>query len=202
MPTTIDLDNVAALSPAGYYIALRIGFAFPVMEINAFPAAWVEHYTRNRFMLFDPVVRWAYANTGTVRWSELDGDDPRNILGQAKTHGLRYGVTVSVFDGNAEGHRSYGSFLRSDREFSDLEVKVLATYMARRHLEMAPPTNLTEAELEALRMVRDGRRLKEIAFDLGVTEGAVKQRLKNAKVKLDAKTSTQAAALAAKHGLI
>tara|TARA_B110000977_G_C10850713_1_gene405683 strand:- start:4 stop:207 length:204 start_codon:yes stop_codon:yes gene_type:complete len=67
---------------------------------------------------------------------------------------------------------------------------------------MAPPTNLTMAELEALGMIKDGKRLKEIAFDLGVTEGAVKQRLKNAKTKLGAKTGTQAAALASQYGLI
>ena len=202
MPTMINLDNVAQLSPAGYYIALRIGFAFPVIEVNELPPVWVEHYTRNRFMLFDPVIRWAYANVGVARWSELDMDDPRNILGQAQTHGMRYGAIISVFDGNPEGQRSYGSFARSDREFSDLEMRALNAYVTRRHLEMAPPTNLTRAELEALRMVRHGRRLKEIAFELGVTEGAVKQRLKNAKTKLNAKTSTQAAATAAQHGLI
>lgn len=79
---------------------------------------------------------------------------------------------------------------------------MLNAYIVRRHSEMAPPTNLTKAELEALGMVRDGKRLKEIAHVLGVSEGAVKQRLKNAKLKLDAKTGSQAAALAAQHGLI
>ena len=54
----------------------------------------------------------------------------------------------------------------------------------------------------ALGMVRDGLLLKEIANALGVSEGAIKQRLKNAKKKLGAKTSTQAAATAAQHGLI
>ena len=202
MSTLIGLDTVSSLSPAGYYIALRVGFAFPVEEINALPEGWVEYYTHNRFMLFDPVIRWAYANTGTARWSELDEDDPRNIFGQARPHGLRYGAVVSVFDGNSDGQRSYGSFARPDREFEEIEIKALAAFMRRRHVEMAPPQNLTPAELEALRMVKDGRRIKEISFELGVTEGAVKQRLKNAKVKLDAKTSTQAAALAAQHGLI
>lgn len=52
---------------------------------------------------------------------------------------------------------------------------------------MAPPTNLTKAELEALRMVKDGLLVKEIANILGVSEGAVKQRLRNAKSKLGAK---------------
>ena len=51
-------------------------------------------------------------------------------------------------------------------------------------------------------MVKDGKRLKEIAFELSVSEGAVKQRLKNAKLKLGAKTGTQAAALANQYGLI
>ena len=202
MPTTIELDDVAAIAPAGFYIALRIGFAFPVQEINELPLEWVEHYTRSRYMLLDPALRWAYGHTGAVRWRDLDKDDPKGILRQAAGFGLVHGLTISVFDGNAEGHRSYGSFARKDRDFSDLEIRVLTAFLARRHREMAPPTNLTQAELEALRMVRNGLRLKEIAFELGVTEGAVKQRLKNAKVKLEAKTSTQAAATAAQHGLI
>lgn len=198
----IETQQIEELAPAGYYLALRIGFAFPVEEVNALPTEWIEHYTKNGLMLFDPVMRWAYGTTGSKRWSEMDLDDPRKVLGQAQTFGLRYGVAVSVFDGNAAGQRSIGSFSRSDREFFDLEIQLLLAFVKRRHAELAPPTNVTMAELEALGMVRDGKRLKEIAFDLGVTEGAVKQRLRNAKVKLGAKTSTQAAAMANQYGLI
>lgn len=198
----IETQQIEELAPAGYYLALRIGFAFPVEEVNALPTEWIEHYTKNGLMLIDPVMRWAYGTTGSKRWSEMDLDDSRKVLGQAQTFGLRYGVAVSVFDGNAAGQRSIGSFSRSDREFFDLEIELLLAFVKRRHAELAPPTNVTMAELEALGMVRDGKRLKEIAFDLGVTEGAVKQRLKNAKVKLGAKTSTQAAAMANQYGLI
>lgn len=198
----IGQAEIQDLAPAGHYIALRIGFAFPVEEVNALPQGWVDHYTKNRFMLFDPVIRWAYTSVGALRWSEIPVDDPRKVISQAQTFGLRYGTAISVFDGNAEGQRSFGSFCRPDREYSDLEINLLHAYVKRRHTEMAPPKNLTMAELEALGMVRDGKRLKEIAFDLGVTEGAVKQRLKNAKIKLGAKTGTQAAALASQYGLI
>jgi len=194
--------EIQSLAPAGHYIALRIGFAFPVEEINSLPLDWVDHYTKNRYMLFDPIIRWAYSSVGALRWSDIPIDDPRRIISQAQTFGLRYGVAISVFDGNAAGQRSFGSFARSDRDYSDLEINLLHAYVKRRHAEMAPPTNLTMAELEALGMVKDGKRLKEIAFDLGVTEGAVKQRLKNAKTKLGAKTGTQAAALASQYGLI
>ncbi|MEL7179377.1 MAG: autoinducer binding domain-containing protein [Pseudomonadota bacterium] len=202
MSTLLGPDEIGQLAPSGYYVALRIGFAFPMEEVNAFPSDWVSHYTKQRFMLFDPVVKWAYSNVGTVRWSEIAGDDPMRIIAQAQTFGMRYGATVSVFDSNADAQRSFASFTRSDREYTDLEIKLLQAYLTRRHNETAPPTNLTKAELEALGMVKDGKRLKEIAFELSVSEGAVKQRLKNAKLKLGAKTGTQAAALASQYGLV
>lgn len=202
MTQQLAADQLQSIAPSGHYIALRIGFAFPVEEVNALPADWVEHYTQNRFMLFDPVIRWVYSHVGISKWSDLAMDDPRKVLSQAQTFGLRFGVAISVFDNNEEGQRSFGSFARSDREFTELESKLLQAYVTRRHFEMAPPKNLTMAELEALGMVRDGKRLKEIAHEIGVTEGAVKQRLKNAKLKLGAKTGTQAAALAGQYGLI
>ena len=198
----LELDEIAEIATSGFYIALRVGFASPVEELNHLPAEWVTHYTRQRFMLFDPVVRWVHANTGLIKWSDLGEDDPKGILKQAQTFGMRYGVAVSVFDGNAQGQRSFGYFARNDREFTGLESKLLQSYLNRRHLEMAPPTNLTTAEIEALRMVKDGMRLKEVAHELGVTEGAIKQRIKNAKAKLNANTSSQAATIAAQHGIV
>lgn len=200
--TQLDLEDVSLIAKAGYFLALRIGFAYPMEEVNALPPDWVETYTRKGYMLFDPVVRWAYSNTGTQTWAALYADDARGVLEEATHHGLNHGIIVSVFDGNADGQRSFGSFARSDRPFNSLEINALESYVQRRHREMAPPANLTNAELQALRGVKDGQRLKEIAFDLSVTEGAVKQRLKNAKDKLGAKTSTQAASMASQFGLI
>lgn len=195
-------NDVKALSGSGYYIALRVGFAFPLEEVNALPAAWVEHYTKLRFMLHDPVIRWIYSNTGSIRWSDIDLPDPMRVMDQAQTFGLRYGAAVSCYDGNSEGQRSFGHFARSDREFTAEEIDSLYAYILKLHLEKAPPTNLTAAELEALRMVKDGLRLKQIAHELGVSEGAVKQRLKNAKSKLGAQTSAQAAAMVGDFGLL
>jgi len=194
-------DDVKTLAKSGFYLALRVGFAFPLEEINELPAPWVDHYTNHRFMLHDPVIRWIYANTGAIAWSGIDLPDPMRVLGQAQTFGLRYGVAVACFDGNREGQRSFGTFARSDREFDRDEIEALHTYVVRLHHEKAPPTNLTRAELEALKMVKEGQRLKQIAHTLGVTEGAVKQRLKNAKTKLNASTSAQAAAMAGEFGL-
>lgn len=202
MQTLKSSDDVADLANAGHYIALRVGFAFPLEEVNLLPPRWIDHYTKHRFMLHDPVIRWIYGNTGAIRWSEITLDDSMRVLDQAQTFGLRYGVAVACFDGNREGQRSFGTFARSDREFEAAEITILNEYVLRLHNAKAPPTNLTKAELEALGMLKSGLRLKQIAHELGVTEGAVKQRLKNAKTKLNAQTSAQAAAMAAEFGLL
>jgi LuxR family transcriptional regulator len=198
-PLSID---VAAIATAGYYIALRIGFAFPKEEVNALPPAWVEHYTRERYMMSDPVLRWIYEGEGACRWSAVPFVDERGILSAACLHGLSHGVAVSIRDTGPGSQRSFGSFARPDREFDDHEVEALRAYVQARHEALAPPRNITQAEIEALRLIKDGQRLKQIAFRLGITEGAVKQRLKNARVKLDAKTGAEAISRAAAFGLI
>lgn len=190
------------LAPAGHYVALRVGFAFPTAEYNALPPAWVAEYTRAGLMLFDPVVRWVYGNVGSVRWSEIGGNDPRGVFAMAAAHGLNYGVAIACDDASSHGQRSFGSFARSDREFTDEEIARLAAMLQRLHDAMSPPRNLTDAELEALGMVKAGLRLKQIAGQLGISEGAVKQRLRNAKQKLGANTASQAVSLAAGYGLI
>lgn len=194
--------NFGNIATTGYYLALRVGFAFPVEEVNALPPDWVEHYTRERFMLQDPVIRWIYSNIGAVRWDDIDLDDPRGVLTEAQSFGLTYGVAVCCIDGSQDGRRSFGTFVRSDQPFTDEELVELETLVRERHYAKLPPSNMTDAELEALRMVKAGMRLKEIAHELGVSEGAIKQRLKNAKDKLGARNGTHAATLASDHGLI
>jgi LuxR family transcriptional regulator len=194
--------DFAVVAPAGHYLALRVGFAFPMEERNELPEAWVTQYTRGGLMLVDPVMKWVYQHRGAVRWSEINMPDPAEVLRLAASHGLRFGAAVCCSDHDLRGQRSFGTFARSDREFSDSELDSLLGEVERLHIAKAPPTNLTEAELEALRMVRDGLLMKEIAGLLGVSEGAVQQRLKNAKLKLNAATSSQAVSMATGFGLI
>ena len=202
MGIDINTDDFASRSPAGHFLALRIGFAFPIFEQNALPQDWIELYSARGFVLADPVMNWLYQNTGTSRWSEIEISDPHDVLGQAKRFGMNYGVAICCSDKGASGQRSFGSFARQDREFLDVEIIELAEKLRESHDALLPPSNLTRAELEALGMVKNGLLMKEIADLLSVSEGAVKQRLKNAKFKLKAKTSTHAATMATSFGLI
>jgi len=190
------------MAPAGYFLAIRMGFVFPVFEQKTLPEKWVERYRAGGYVLSDPVMHWLYENVGAIRWSAIRNPDPRGVLELAAQHGLTFGVAVCCIDPGEGSQRSFASFTRSDREFTDDEIVTLRDLVEDLHIELVPPTNLTKAELEALGMVKNGLLMKEIASLLGVTEGAVKLRLKNAKLKLGAKTSTHAASLATRFGLI
>jgi len=80
---------------------------------------------------------------------------------------------------------------------------------AQRHLmrqiteppESTPFDDLTEREMDVLRLVATGRSNKEIAAALGLTEGTVKGYVSAIFMKLDVADRTQAALLAVKHGL-
>ncbi|MBI1219448.1 MAG: LuxR family transcriptional regulator [Rhodobacteraceae bacterium] len=197
-----DIIAFSELATAGFYVAVRVGFAFPLAEYNRLPVPWVEYYTHNGLMLDDPVVRWVYNHTGATRWSAITGADPRGVLALARSYGLKFGAAIACTDGGQDGQRSYGTFARADREFTDAEVGRLHTGVQSLHDSMVAPSNLTRAELEVLRMVRDGLKLREAATLLGITEGAVKQRLKNARLKLGARNGSHAVSLASGAGLI
>jgi LuxR family transcriptional regulator len=193
---------LSAIAPAGHYIALRIGFAFPMSERNALPDPWVEHYTHHGLMVHDPVIRWVYQNVGVIRWSEIQEPDEQGVLNRARRFGLRFGAAVTCADDGPDCFRSFATFARSDREFTDAELEVLHHRVEVLHRASATTPNVTSAEIEALRLVRDGFLTKEIAGRLGVSEGAVKQRLRNLRGKLGAKNSSQAVSIAQRKRLI
>lgn len=201
MGNLIPTEHFSKVAPAGHYVALRVGFAFPAAEENCLPQPWIAAYTVQGLMPHDPLMHWVHGHSGAIRWSEVDLPDPLNVLGQAAEAGLRHGVAISCSDPQT-GQRSFGLFARARREFTATEMTALESRLKRLHLQCVPPANLTPAEIEALRHVKSGKPLRVIAKELGVTEGAIKQRLKNGKDKLKARNSTQAVVRATQFGLI
>jgi LuxR family transcriptional regulator, quorum-sensing system regulator SdiA len=198
----MDPSELRDLAPAGFYVAIRIGFAFPMVELNHLPASWVREYTASGLMVHDPAMSWAYKNTGAARWSALMPSDSLGVLDLAKDHGLEFGAVVSCTDRNDPSQRSFGLFCRADREYEAHELALLSDRVSECHRIHARPSNLTSAELETLGLVKNGLLMKEIACILNVSESAIKQRLKNARMKLNAKTGSQAAAMATMFGMI
>ncbi len=195
-------DEFEHLAPAGYYIAIRVGFAFPVVERNCLPATWVREYTVSGLIVHDPAMSWAYQNCGVKRFGDLARDDTQGVLELLKNHGLNFGAVASCIDEDDAGQRSFGFFFRSDRDYLMADLERLSGLVLASHRAHARPKNLTAAELETLGLVKNGLLTKEIACSLGLSESAIKQRLKNARLKLNAKTGSQAAARATMLGMI
>ena len=190
-------DKISLIAPAGYYVALRVGFSYPDEELNRLPDAWVEFYTTHGLVVHDPAMKWVYGQVGSARFSELELPDPQQVRAHAAVFGLGHGAAVSVLGTADKGRRSYGLFFRDDRNFEESEMLGLQTIVQRLHDGPEDERSLTAAEIEALKLQSEGLRLKQIADRLGISESAVKARLNNVKRKLGAKTQSQAASIAA-----
>jgi LuxR family transcriptional regulator, quorum-sensing system regulator SdiA len=195
-------DQITEIAPAGYYVALRVGFSFPEEELNLLPDNWVEYYTTHGLVVHDPAMKWVYGNTGARRFSDLSEPDPHRIRAHAAIFGLSHGAVVSVMGTNDRGRRSYGLFFRDDRDFAESDLETLWRIVSGLHVGDEEERSLTSAEIEALRLQAAGMRLKQVAAELGISESAVKARLNNAKRKLGAKTLSQAASIASSRRIL
>ncbi len=190
-------NQIDQISPAGFYVAIRVGFSFPEEELNELPENWVEFYTTHGLVVHDPAMKWVYANIGAVRFSDIALPDPHQVRERAVVFGLNHGAAISVMTPADRGRRSYGLFFREDRAFEVKDMVELQSIMAKLHSGVEVEQVLTAAEVQALKLQSEGLRLKQIAAEIGISESAVKARLNNAKRKLGAKTQSQAASIAA-----
>ncbi|MCE6953053.1 LuxR family transcriptional regulator [Cereibacter sphaeroides] len=188
------------IAQAGFYVALRLGFYSPEDELNTFPEPFVELYTARGLALQDPLMRWTFTNQGSLRWSSIDLADPLGVMARYRQYGMRFGATICLAGRGTVPKKSFGIFARSDREFTDSEIQDLREMLTALHVN--EPQSLTESQVEVLRMLSTGMRYKQMAYALGISESAVKARLKGAAQRMNAKTAAQAASVAASRGIL
>ena len=193
------MARLKRLAPRGYALGLHIRFASAQIMVQTYDPEWIERYTSRGYMMCDPIVSWGFSTTGTVRWSEMDHPDPHDVFGQAAEFGLKFGVGVSY---GPTSSRTIGGFARFDREFTDSEIEKIEETVILLHEQSTPPDSLTPAQVQALRMVAGGARYAEAAARLGISESALKARLKSARDRLFARTTAEAIQRAQEHRLI
>lgn len=194
-----NLDALSDLAPAGFSAGLHIRFASPLMYVRTYDEAWTKVYDENAYALRDPLVFWGLGVKGHTRWSAIKLPDPFNILGQARSHGLVYGAVISC---GPITSRSIIGMAHNEREFTDAEVAEAAKIVKNLHIAAEPPTALTPAQVEALRLLADGDRHAAAAAKLGISESAFKARLQSARVRLGARTTAQALKKAREYQLL
>ena len=195
----LGLAKLAGFATAGYAIGLHIRFASAHIMVQTYDARWIEQYTERGYMLCDPIVSWGFGNVGAARWSSLTHPDPHNILQQARQYGLNYGVAVAC---GPTTSRSIGGLARGDREFTDPEIAQITEIFNILHRESLPPSSLTMAQVMALRLLAKGCRHAEAAALLGISESALKARLRSARDRLLSRTTTEAIQRAREYNLL
>jgi two-component system, NarL family, response regulator len=124
-------------------------------------------------------------------------------------------VALTTYDGDADIHRALsagacaylvkdvlvGELVRAIRSAA-AGKRLIPTAVASRLAEFTPRVDLTEREVEVLRLVAKGLRNKEISGVIGRTEGTVKVHLKNILQKLGVDDRTEAVTLALQRGII
>jgi LuxR family transcriptional regulator len=193
------LERLDQLAPMGYTVGLHIRFATPLIYKSSYPTAWVDHYNSNSYYLRDPLVFWGVGVAGTIRWSDIPLPDPFGVMKKAASHGLNYGAVSSY---GPITSRSIVGIGRSDREFDDSELGQLRELTIQLHIEAKPPSELTKAQVEALQCVANGDRHTAAAEKLGISESAFKARLQSARVRLEARTTSEAIRKAREYRLL
>ena len=194
-----NLDALGRIAPCGFSAGLHIRFASPLIYVRTYDEAWTKFYDENAYALRDPLVFWGLGLKGSTRWSAIKLPDPFNILGQAKCYGLAYGAVISC---GPITSRSIVGMASNEREFSDEEIAEAVRIVHNLHFAAEPPTELTPAQVEALRLLADGDRHAAAAAKLGISESAFKARLQSARVRLDARTTAQALKKAREYQLL
>ncbi len=193
------LEQLEELAPMGYTVGLHIRFATPLVYRSSYPQAWVEVYNSHSYYLRDPLVFWGVGVEGTTRWSSIPLPDPFGVMKKAAAHGLRFGAVSSY---GPITSRSIVGISRSDREFSDGELDQLKELTIRLHIEAKPPSELTRAQIEALQCLANGDRHTAAAAKLGISESALKARLQSARIRLEARTTSEAIRKAREYRLL
>jgi LuxR family transcriptional regulator, quorum-sensing system regulator SdiA len=193
------LERLDQLAPMGYTVGLHIRFATPLIYKSSYPTAWVDHYNSHSYYLRDPLVFWGVGVEGTTRWSSIPLPDPFGVMKKAAGHGLKFGAVSSY---GPITSRSIVGIGRADREFDDEELGHLRELTIQLHIEAKPPSDLTKAQIEALQCLANGDRHAAAAEKLGITESAFKARLQSARVRLEARTTSEAIRKAREYRLL
>ena len=186
------------LGPEGSIFLFNWGWRGPEFSHSEFPREWQREYEAKNYTWADPVLRSAMLYAGDRRWSEVQGPDELGVLAAAQRHGLNYGAIFS----RGAVRKSVLSLARADRELDDSEMRLLSTTFDRLVEDTTIGSGLTKAELETLRLFRDGLSYKEMADMLALGTSTVKLRLEKCRLKLGGRSNVHALVLALQRNLL
>jgi DNA-binding NarL/FixJ family response regulator len=148
-----------------------------------------------------------------LRMPRTDGVDATRAILAA--HPNARIVALTSYEGDADIHRALDAGARGYllKDMLGTEVisairtvaagkRFIPSEVAGRLADFTPRVKLTGRELEVLRLAAKGLRNRQIASEIGRTEGTVKEHLKHVMKKLGATDRTKAVTMALQRGII
>ena len=210
-----DLRNVLSTAAGALdlscfaYLALPNGKQDQPKLISTYPIGWTEHYLRQRYERFDPVIVKALTTPEPFEWGH--GLSPKSfstaqyeLLEEAAQFGIRCGFTVPVHD--PRGPIAAVTFATDERrpafqrciESNKRVLQLMTIYFhahARRKLAPERIVNgvaLSPRELECLKWAAQGKSAWEIGQILNISRRTAAFHLDNVKAKFGVRTVCQA----------
>lgn len=181
------------------------------------PPRWLELYARRGFAAEDIVVAEAARTSDPFTWSQVRQRHPgasEHIFAAAEEFGWGDGFVVPVHDPAGRAGERFGvaslaaphldGFGESDRRVVAL-LSLAAFARARvvtRQGAAGPAQVLSGRERQVLALAAEGHADAEIGERLGISRATSHFHVESAKRRLDARTRTQAVAIALTRGLI
>jgi LuxR family transcriptional regulator, activator of conjugal transfer of Ti plasmids len=179
--------------------------------ISTYPEKWTDHYLRQSYERFDPVIVEALATPEPFEWGhEFPGrclSKPQHeLLDEASQFGIRCGFTVPIHD--PRGPIAAVTFAADERRTTFQRcieqhrhvLQLMAMYFhaqARRRLmpnRIVDGVALSPRELECLEWAAQGKSAWEIGRLLNISRRTAAFHLDNAKAKFGVRTICQAVA--------
>jgi LuxR family transcriptional regulator, activator of conjugal transfer of Ti plasmids len=212
-----DLRNILSRAGAALDLSCFAYLSLPYRRgskpqlISTYPLKWTDHYLRNRYERFDPVIVEALANSEPFEWGL--GISPKSLsklqlglLEEAAQFGIRCGFTVPIHA--SRGPIAAVTFAADERrpaferciESNKHVLQLMAMYFhahARRKLateRIVDGVSLSPRELECLEWAAQGKSAWEIGQILKISRRTAAFHLDNAKTKFGVRTICQAVA--------
>ena len=183
---------------------------------GTYPDLWAERYLASDYRHIDPVVLGAAQRFGGFDWKELDWSNRklREFLAEATDYGLGHqGWSTPIFGPGGEFAIFTVNDSRDDDAWGDFCAVNAGTLIllghayhdaTRRMIRGTSPRlpDLTRREIDVLALIANGLSHAEAAQRLDISDHTLRDHLASARLKLDARNTAHAVALAIAAGQI
>ena len=190
--------------------------------ISNYSSEFMDFYMAERAYAFDPMLRWALANSGALSWGrvarqlergELNGDIART-LEAFEALGHKTGYTYSLAPRRSGAGEVFGlcgiegvSQDELDRIWAQNRAHIegvlkLFSLSMQRLPERSGSWELSERQAEILRLVADGKSTRDVAVLLGLHRRTVEDHLSAVRRSIGAETTMHALAIAVRQGRV